>query len=144
MARARLEDLNGTINTVFFPETYEKSAGLLRGEEPLFLKGTVVGEGDLRELHVQEAIPLDTVWDRRTIRLALQLEAAAVTKERLGSLRGILDHVPGPVPVNVELLLPSGAQAVLQLRRHRVAVGPELIGEIDALFEHPVTRCCLA
>ena len=144
MARGRLEDLNGTINTVFFPETYEKSAPLLREEEPLFLKGTLVGEAELVELQVQEVIPLDEVWQRRTIRLALQLEAQAVTKERLESLRSILDLVPGPVPVKLELLLPGGAQAVLELRRHRVAISPELVGEIDALFELPVAHCCLA
>ncbi len=144
MARGRLEDLHGTINTVFFPETYEKAAALLRDEEPLFLKGTVVGEADLVELQVQEAIPLDEAWKRRTIRLTLQVEAQVVTRGRLASLRSILDLVPGPVPVNLELLLPSGAQTVLHLRRHRVAVGPELVAEIDALFEQPVARCCLA
>ncbi len=141
MARARLEDLSGSINTVFFPESYENSAGLLRGEDPLLLKGTLSGDGELVELQVEEAIRLEDAWGRRTTRLALRVESDAVTPDRLRSLRSILDLVPGPVPVGLELTLPSGAEAVFDLRSHRVAVSSDLVGQIDELFEKPVVHC---
>jgi DNA polymerase-3 subunit alpha len=143
MARAQLEDLSGTINTVFFPESYEKSAALLREDVPVFLKGSLNGEGELAELQVEDAIPLEDAWHRCTTRLVLRVASDAVTPERLQALRAILDLVPGPVPVHLEVTLPGGAEAVLDLRRHRVAVSSELVGRIDTLFAKPVAHCCL-
>ncbi len=141
MARAQLEDLSGTINVVFFPESYEKSAALLREEVPVFLKGSLNGDGDLAELQVEEAIPLEDAWHRCTTRLVLRVASEAVTSERLLALRAILDPVPGSVPVHMEVTLPGGAEAVLDLRRNRVAVSSELVGRIDTLFEKPVAHC---
>ncbi len=141
MARARLEDLSGTINAVFFPECYESSAALLRGGKPVFLKGRLAGDGERLELQVQEVIPFEEAWTRCTTRLSLRLRAEAVNAQRLRSLRSILDLVPGSVPVTLELVLPGGAEAVLYLRRHRVAVSLDLVGQIDGLFEMPVAHC---
>ncbi|OPY10210.1 MAG: DNA polymerase III subunit alpha [Syntrophus sp. PtaB.Bin001] len=39
MAYVTLEDLKGTCDVIFFPDTYKKISGILHGEAPVFVKG---------------------------------------------------------------------------------------------------------
>jgi DNA polymerase-3 subunit alpha len=144
MARAVLEDTAGALNTVFFPKTYDQYAPLLRGEDPLFVRGRLVADDERFELHADEVIPIDESWSRCTSELRLDLHAGAASAERLRELRSLLDLQPGKVPVRVRLALPDGAEAVLELPGHRVAVSQELVEKIDALFGAEVTRCRVA
>jgi DNA polymerase-3 subunit alpha len=141
MARAQLEDLHGTIGVVVFPKAYDRCAQLLRAEEPLFLRGTLEGEGERLELHVEEAILLRDAWTRCAKRLRIELVADTATEDRLRELRAVLDLSPGPVPVEIVLRLGTGAEAVLDLPHHRVAASQDLVDRLDALFGGKVARC---
>jgi DNA polymerase-3 subunit alpha len=141
MARARLEDLEGTVQLVFFPKAYDRWAPLLRETGPLFVEGTLQPDTERMELHVDEVISLDEVWNRCTRELRVCLPAGSADRERLRELRAILDLVPGPVPVALRLALPGGAEADLELRRHRVSVSENLIRRVDGLFGMGVTEC---
>ena len=144
MARAQLEDTGGSIAAVFFPRTFDQYAQLLRGEEPLLLRGKLAADEDRVELHVDEVIPIAQAWARCTRRLVLGVEAGAASPERLRELRALLDLQPGEVPVSLELRLPDGCHAVLDLAEHCVAMSDELVGKIDALFSAEVATCMVA
>ncbi|MCP4005840.1 MAG: DNA polymerase III subunit alpha [bacterium] len=144
MARAQLENMSGTLGAVFFPKTYEKFAPLLRAEARLFLKGNLASESERPELHVDEVIPLEEAWSRCTTRLELRIPGEGATPERLAKLRSLLDLVPGPVPVGVELKLPNGAEAILDLKRHRVSVSDELVTRVESLFGEGVVACLVS
>jgi DNA polymerase-3 subunit alpha len=141
MARAQLEDTSGAIAAVFFPRTFDQYAPLLRGEEPLFLRGKLSADEDRVELHVDEVIPIAHAWSRCTRRLVLGVDAGAADPERLRGLRALLDLQPGDVPVSLELRLPDGCNALLDLTQHGVAVSCELVDKIDALFSAEVATC---
>jgi DNA polymerase-3 subunit alpha len=141
MARGRLEDLDGTLGVVFFPKVYDRCAPLLRTSEPIFLTGVLQPDSERLELHVEEVIPLAEVWNRCTRELRVRLEAGSASPERLRELRAILDLAPGPVPVALSLILPGGAEADLELTRHRVSVSEDLIHRVDRLFGTGVTEC---
>ena len=81
---------------------------------------------------------------RRTRELVVSVRAEVATVEALAGLRRKLDLVPGPVSVRVEVALPSGACAVLELPKHRVAVSAELLAELDDLFGERVARCVVS
>jgi DNA polymerase III alpha subunit len=141
MARARLQDTGASIPVVFFPDAYDRYASQLRTTDPLLLIGTLQLDDERSELHAEEAIPLAEAWTRCTKELCVRLEQDAVTHERLLELRKLLDLEPGEVPVRVELRLSSGAEAVLGLRRHRIAVSEELVLRVDHLFGRQVSEC---
>jgi DNA polymerase-3 subunit alpha len=141
MARAQLEDTSGAIPAVFFPRTFDQYGPLLRGEDPLFLRGKLVADEERLELHVDEVIPIDQAWSRCTRRLVLRVDAGAASPERLRELRALLDLQPGSQSVSLELALPDGCQAVLDLAQHGVAVTDELVGKLDTLFGAEVTTC---
>jgi len=144
MARATLEDLGGSIDIVFFPKTYAKFSALLQAEAPVLIKGNVSGEPDRPELHADQIVRLADAWTQRTSRLSLVVAAIDADGERLAGLRRVLDLVPGPVPVCLELRLPSGAEAVFDLPRHKVRVSQELVHELDTIFGSGAARCRVA
>ena len=95
----------------------------------MLIKGNVSGEPDRPELHADEIVRLADAWTQRTSRLSVVVDAEVADASRLASLRGVLDLVPGPVPVCLELRLPGGAEAVFDLPRHKVRVTEELVLE---------------
>jgi hypothetical protein len=129
---------------VFFPRVFDQYAPLLRGEEPLFLRGKLAADEDRPELHVDEVIPMNQAWSHCTRRLVLRVDAGVAGGERLRELRALLDLQPGKVPVSLELALPDGCQAVLDLAQHAVAVSDELVSKLDALFGAEVAACLTA
>ncbi|MBM4335607.1 MAG: DNA polymerase III subunit alpha [Deltaproteobacteria bacterium] len=144
MARASLEDLGGSIDIVFFPKTYAKFSALLQSESPVLIKGNVAGEPTRPELHADEIMPLLDAWTRRTSRLSIVVAACDAGGERLASLRRVLDLVPGPVPVQLELRLESGAEAVFELPSHKVRVTQELVQDLDQILGTGAARCRVA
>ncbi len=141
MARAELEDTVGDIAVVFFPRTFDAHAELLRQEEPLLLEGTLQAESERREMIVKDAYLLSDGWTRCLKEFRIRVSAQDVTEARLESLRKLLDLVPGPTPVLLELRLQNGVDAVLTLKRHRVTAGEELIRQVNSLFEGKVSEC---
>ncbi len=144
MARGVLEDLAGTVDVVFLPEAFERNSELLRSTEALLVRGKLQIESGRCELIGDELVLLQDGYARWTRELHLRLDHEALSPERLRALRETLDLVPGEVPVVVRLRLPSGAEAILELRRHRVAVSPDLVDGLDRLFEAPVVECQLS
>jgi len=89
-------------------------------------------------------VRLADAWTQRTSRLSVVVDADAADKARLDGLRSVLDLVPGPVPVCLELRLPGGAEAVFDLPRHKVRVTEELVSKLDAIFGSGAARCRVA
>ncbi len=143
MARAVLEDLAGTVDVVVFPKVFDRYAELLRTGDPVLARGSLGTQGDRAELQLDEVIPLENVWRDAVRELELRVEVERVSRPLLAELREILDLAPGEVPVSVRLLLPDGVEALLELTRHRVAVSPDLVGRLDALFGAKVAECTL-
>ncbi|MFQ5514825.1 MAG: DNA polymerase III subunit alpha [Myxococcota bacterium] len=141
MARARLEDLGGTLPLVLFPRVYDEYSAILRSTEPLLLRGTLQIEEERPELHVDQVLRLAEAWERLVHELEICVDAERVNEDRLLELRKLLDLAPGGVPVRLELRLANGAEAVLGLRGHQVAVSEELVQRVDRLFSAPVTSC---
>lgn len=75
MAYVTLEDLQGSINAVFFPEAYRAAYDLLHGDEPLAIKGTLdVGEESVK-LMASEASRLEKMVEissKRAVHFYLQ------------------------------------------------------------------------
>jgi DNA polymerase-3 subunit alpha len=143
MARAVLEDLHGAIDVVIFPQVFEEHAATLRAGVPVLVRGMLQLESDRAELHLDDVVQLAEGWERWTTALRLRLDERTAARKHLDELRAILDLVPGEVPVSVHLRLSSGAEAVFQLPRHRVAVNAELVRSVDRLFGRSVTECVI-
>jgi DNA polymerase-3 subunit alpha len=143
MARAIFEDLRGTVDVVIFPKVFDRYAELLRTGEPVLAHGQLSGDSERTELQLEDVMPLADAWQRAVRELRVSVQAERISTEILEHTRRILDLAPGQVPVTLCLALPNGAVAHLELRRHWVAVTPDLVGQLDALYGAKVTECQL-
>jgi hypothetical protein len=81
----------------------------------------------------------DAVFEQ-TQRVCVRLQAGRVGSERLQALRALLDDSPGTCPVEVVIVLPDGAEAVLALDGTRVAPSEAMLAELERVFGDSVAE----
>jgi len=129
MAVAQVEDFGGNIETVFFPQVFEKYGTLLLPGRVAMLRGTVNKRDERASLAVNEMKLLDAEDQDAEARLGpAQLWLNLESKERaiLEKVRDILQRNPGKVPV----LLKIGETAVQVDRSLYVEVRQGLTEEL--------------
>jgi len=141
MARAQFEDGTGALAAVFFPKIYDQTSALLRSGEPVVVRGNLQIEGERSEIHVDEVVPIEAAWNRFTKELVVVIPEKIAVVDRLEALRRLLDPVPGPIPVAIQIVLDSGVTVELVLQRHRVSVTEDLMERIDELFGGESVKC---
>ncbi len=136
MAAFVLEDLEGGVEVLVFPETFKKVAGRLADDMVVIVKGRAeaADEGKARLLST-DILPLEQakLAEARHVRLRLPLEAWERSKgERL---RDILAARQGDCPVTIELVRPGEfVAAIVPSAYYRVRPDARLTGEVEALF----------
>jgi len=141
MARAQIEDASGAISAVFFPRAFEAFSTLIRGGEPLFVRGTLHMEGERSEIHVEEVIPMQSAWDRFAAELTVHIDAEQAQPDKLRELKALLEPATGSVPVSLRLRIPNGACAELSLRGVKVRVNELLIRRVQGLLGPNSVTC---
>jgi DNA polymerase III subunit alpha len=136
MATFVLEDLEGGLEVLVFPETFKKVAGTLAEDQVVLVKGKseVQEEGKARLL-ASDLLSLDQakLADARfvTIRVAL----SAWDREKGERLRDILSAHRGDCPVTLELTRPGAyAVAVAPSAYYRVRPDPALRDAVEGLL----------
>jgi DNA polymerase-3 subunit alpha len=136
MASFLLEDLEGEVDTLVFPETYKKVAARLADDQVVLVKGRieVLDEGKARLL-ASEVLPLEQAKMVDARRVTIRVPAAGWDRARGERLREILDAHRGECPVTLELVRPGGYTVALAAgASYRVRPDPVLKGEIESLL----------
>jgi DNA polymerase-3 subunit alpha len=160
MAWVTLEDLTGSIELVCFPAKeagrsvmgkdgrwsktgpkpgYENWETLLKGDEPILVRGSVQfssrdEEQPTAEIIAEEVQSLREVREKRVKRLELRVSVEAVTEDRLQRLVELVQKNPGPTPMALSIELAGEAEAVIGTTSFKVMVSDELLGAVDKLF----------
>ena len=136
MASFVLEDLDGGVEALVFPETYKKVAARLADDELVLVKGRAEPQDDGKaRLLVSEVMPLEQakLAEARFVRIRVPIESWDRSKgERL---RDILASHRGDCPVTLEMHR-SGSFAVelAPSASYRVRPDAGLKTEIEALW----------
>jgi DNA polymerase-3 subunit alpha len=130
-----LEDLDGTVRCIAWPDTYEKVAEQIVAENVVLIRGSVdKRNGDEANLIVNEVIPIAEASTRFTSGLRIHLEESKHSADSFSRLREILRGYPGPREVFVALRLDSGETVHIRSQRHRVEINDELRSRLDNLL----------
>jgi DNA polymerase-3 subunit alpha len=133
-AIATIEDLEGAIEVLFFPQTYAQYAMQLAEDAIVCVKGRLNRRDDIPTLAAIEMFTPDLgeAVDRGPV--VLQIPAARCTPPVVERLREVLATHPGVT--EVQLQLRNGARTtVLRLDEGlRVAPTPALMGDLKALL----------
>jgi DNA polymerase-3 subunit alpha len=147
IAFAALEDLTGTRDLVIYEDVVQKHEALLKGDEPVLIKGMVrlaekFGQEAQQpeasepspEIKVDEVQRLADVRAARSSRVEIRVAADAATPERLGELKALLGKHPGNCAASLTLVQTGTAETRIALRATKVAPDDELFAAVDRLF----------
>jgi len=136
MASFFLEDLEGSVETLVFPEAYKKVAGRLADDEVVLVKARAEIQDDGRaKLLASEVLPLDQAKLADARYVTIRVPVVAWDRGKGERLRDILAAHRGDCPVTLELVRPgSWAAALVPSARYRVRPDPAMREEVEALL----------
>ena len=113
MAILQLEDLDGSIEVLVFPEVYEQYADTLRQDAAILVCGEVSFRDEQPKLLAYEVYPLADAPRFFATRLSIHVPTAHMDNGRLKKIRDILRMHPGSTPVFICLQFPKGEKVFL-------------------------------
>jgi DNA polymerase III subunit alpha len=136
MASFSLEDLEGSVETLVFPESYKKAAGRLADDEVVLVKGRAETLDDGRaRLLASDVLPLEQAKLVEARAVTIRVPVPGWDREKGERLRDILSAHRGDCPVTLELVRPgSWTVAVVPSAYYRVRPDPVLRQEVEALL----------
>ena len=128
-----LEDLEGSIEVMVFPQSYAQVGVRLAQDAVLVVKGRLDRRDDGLQLIAMEVTEPD-LTDARVGPVVLSVPAARCTPPLVSSLREVLSSHPGTTEVRLRLE-GRGRTTVMRLDDgYRVAPSPALMGDLKALL----------
>jgi len=113
MAVFRLEDLEGALEVIAFPEAYAKHRGLIEEDAALLVHGNVEVADDQRRLIADSFLHLDQA-EEKVREIVLAIPEAGLDGPEVERVRDLLRERPGPCPVFLEVTQPQGFRATLR------------------------------
>jgi len=108
MAVFILEDLQGQVEVVVFPEVLSRYSDMLVPDTIVFVKGKADYRRESPNIIAEELIALDEVRDKLAAKVRLRLDAGDVTKEKVTMIKSICQHHKGRSPVIVTVQTEKG------------------------------------
>ncbi|TYP00012.1 DNA polymerase III alpha subunit [Geothermobacter ehrlichii] len=139
MAFVTLEDLNGFVEMVVFPETYAESRELLQSEEALLITGNVDAGEESNKLMVNKVQNLSEVQASETRRVHFRLTTPGLDETRLRQLREVIEKHRGECQVMLHMVIPDRSETTLRLPDNlRVAATDQMLDDAERLFGYNI------
>jgi DNA polymerase-3 subunit alpha len=144
MAFATLEDMEGAVEVTVFPEPFKAAAELLRGREPVLVRGRVDDSDKGRAVLAEDVRALERVLAEMPARAAggpaaepsavrIRVAPGLDPVATMAAVKDACAGFPGTVPVFVHVRL-AEQEVVVRARGLAVAPGAELLARLDAVL----------
>jgi len=114
MAVFNLEDLEGSVEVVVFPETYGTHRSLIDDDAALLIAGSVEISEDQRRLIAESLLPLEQAEERKAREVVIALTSIDLEVGAVERVRDLLRERPGPCPVFLEVTRHPSYRATLK------------------------------
>ncbi len=136
------EDATGTIDTLVWPDTYNKYAAMIVADEPVIIQGRLDVSDERCTLVVESLDSLAAVRDRSATQGILKLSMHDRYEERLPRLVTLFERHAGRIPVRLSVEIDKNEVSLSLKGRDSspisVAPSEELCDEVEQLFGRPV------
>ena len=131
-----LEDLDGAIRCILWPDDYTDFGELVQPDAILVARGALDRRGGSDEVNliVNELIPLEDLESRYTTGVVIRVEEEGNNNDRLAKVHEIVRGYPGRCELHLVLQLNDGQRVHLQSRKLHVEINLELRERIDDLL----------
>jgi len=109
MAVFTLEDLQGQVEVVMFPDVLKQFSDVLVQDAVVFVKGRLDFRREKPNIIAVELIAQEDVRAKLAAKVRIRLDAKEVTKEKVASIRSICQHHKGRSPVCVVVTTDKGS-----------------------------------
>lgn len=132
MAIVTLEDLDGSIEVLVFPEAYTRYSGVLTQDVAIMVCGEVSRRDDQLKIMAHEIYPIKEAPSHFTHYVSLHMPATSTDDARLDRVRTILSTHPGPTPVHICLQFPKGEKVFIETaRKFAILVEESLVRQLE-------------
>ncbi len=108
MAVFILEDLQGQVEVVMFPDVLNRFSGALVQDTVVFAKGKLDRRREKPNILAEELITLEETRKKLAARVRIRLAASDVTEEKVAAIRSLCQHHRGRSPVYVSVKTDKG------------------------------------
>jgi DNA polymerase-3 subunit alpha len=131
-----LEDLDGIVRCIVWPEEFAKFGQLVQGDAIFAVRGTIDRRAgsDEANLIVNELIPLEELRRRGTKGVVVRVHEEAHGIEVLQQLRDLIADFPGNAELQLLLNLADGSRLYIKSDSLRIEVNAELRERIEGLL----------
>jgi len=135
MSILTLEDLDGSVEVLCFPETHAKCVMHLKADAPVFVTGVVNLREDKPKIFADQVIPLTDVPKRFTKAMHIRLSMSTASEDLLARIHDLLLANTGGVPVMFCFIFPDGKLVFLEAHeRFSVVPSSELVVALEDLI----------
>jgi DNA polymerase-3 subunit alpha len=132
-ALATIEDLEGSVEVMFFPNCYREVSHLIAEDAILVVRARVDRRDDEPKLIALEVTVPDLAQAPRGP-VVVTLPASRCTGPLVERLKGVLAQYPGATEVRLQLQSGERVKVLRLDDRLRVSAGPALLGDLKALL----------
>ena len=103
MAAVVLEDLEGIVDVLVFPDTFERTQDLLVPDAPIFVKGKLDSDESSVRVLAAEVFPIDEAHERLATKVTVAVDAGTAPADLAERLRPMIEGKSGQAELVFEL-----------------------------------------
>jgi len=136
-----LEDLEGIVRSIAWPDTYEKFAHCIQPDAIVLIRGRIDKRGeDEINLIVDDVVPIQEADQKFTSGIHILFDENKHSENVIPDIEEILRGYPGERDVKIAVRLTSGSTVHIQVKKQRVSIDSELRQRLDDLLGEPSHR----
>jgi DNA polymerase III subunit alpha len=135
MAIVQLEDWEGIVEVLIFPDTYAKTQRLLDADAPIFVRGKLDRDDSASKILATDIFPMERVKEVLSRTVVIRIDTKKAPDDIAELLQPIMDEKRGPAEVIFELEFPGRFTAMVRPNPY-VKISP------DREFVESVERIC--
>jgi len=130
-----LEDREGVVEVIAWPDTYRRHETVVVGGAPVVVSGGLDLADDRCQIIADEVASLDAARAEAVRQVHVQVPLESVGREGLQRLRDVLAEHPGPCQAFLHLLRPGTSETILALPESiRVAASAEVLDAVERVL----------
>ena len=135
MAIVTLEDLNGSIEVILWPEIYSAIENILSDNDPILVQGSVDSDGNEPKVIAKKVCLLKEAKEHWKGKVHIRFRTPGLEKSTLISIKEILEKYKGNNEAFIEFLFPDSKIRKLSVGEdYKIKPCNEIIQEINAVL----------
>ncbi|MCP3901206.1 MAG: DNA polymerase III subunit alpha, partial [Desulfobacteraceae bacterium] len=135
MAFASIDDGQGIIEIVVFPNLYIDTHQLITGEEPVILEGDIQKKENSVNLIAQKIIPIDNAEEEWTASIVVNIDQSLNTIENLDKLKSVFSMYPGKCSSYIAVKSKEQPDVLIKTSdEFKVSSTKDFFREVDSIF----------